>query len=157
MPDVMSLDEVFEWATSEINVWEFLENVKWDILVNKPNKFVTINEIAEKLNWQFEGYIEVMHFLCLPLSRLPDIERREDTDHSLVAYMYKPAKLVDEWTKLNRQESYHSFIKKVANSFKEVKRKEELERQDVRLNQFEERQRQLIESLRNERRARRDM
>lgn len=115
MFEIESYEELEQWASIEENVWGFLEKVKWDILANNPNKFVRIRDIAENLNWQFEGYAEGMHSICLPLSLSPEIEieERENEDPSLVAYKYKPYTQVDEFTRLNRQESYHSFIKNV--------------------------------------------
>lgn len=115
MHEVVNLDDVCEWAASEENVWEFLENVKWNILVNNPNEFVTIKEIAKALNWQFGGHATVLHFLCRSLGLSPDmeIEERKDEKHSLVAYKYKPDTQGDRWTGLSRQESYQSFITNV--------------------------------------------
>lgn len=103
----VSLDEIEEWGTREENVWEFLERVKWGILVNNPEKFVTIKEIATTLKWEFEGYAKILHFLCLPLCLSPDmkIEEREGEDHSLVAYKYKP----DAPVTIQKQESYHTY------------------------------------------------
>lgn len=167
MAEVMNLDEVYEWATSEENVWKFLENVKWNILVNTPNKFVTINEIAKKLNWQFEEHAPEMSILCLPLSLSPEIEieHRKDEEYSLEAYKYKQD-IEKEGNRLSRQKSYQSFIINVVEQgkqyekegtspriwsaiyrgmlyytflievvkfFKDVKREEELEKGDKRL------------------------
>lgn len=88
----VSLGEIEERGTKEESVWEFLEVVKWRILVKNPDKFVTIKEIANTVNWEFEDYAKILHFLCLPLNLSPDmkIEEQEDEDHSLVAYKYKP-------------------------------------------------------------------
>ena len=110
----VSLGEIEERGTKEESVWEFLEVVKGGILVNNPDKFVTIKEIANTVNWEFEGYAKILHFLCLPLSLSPDIkiEEREDEDHSLVAYKYKP----DAQFAIQKQESYRtysSFIRRV--------------------------------------------
>jgi len=150
----VSLDEVEEWGTREENVWEFLESVKWDILVNNPDKFVAIKEIAKTLNWQFEGYAKFLHFLCLPLNLSPDIkiEEREDENHSLVAYKYKPdakgtiqkqesyctyrsfISMVEQeamnWWDIYTVKGYYSCIKKVVEFFKEVKRNKENEKRD---------------------------
>ena len=103
----VSLDEIEERGTKEESVWEFLEVVKWRILVKNPDKFVTIKEIAKTLNWKFEGYAKILHFLCLPLSLSPDIkiEEREDEDDSLVAYKYKP----DAQVTIQKQESYRTY------------------------------------------------
>ena len=110
----VSLGEIEERGTKEESVWEFLEVVKWRILVKNPDKFVTIKEIANTVNWEFEDYAKILHFLCLPLSLSPDmkIEEQEDEDHSLVAYKYKP----DAQVTIQKQESYrtyHSFIRMV--------------------------------------------
>ncbi len=106
----VNLDAVEEGGTKEENVWEFLEKVKWDILVTNPNKFVTIKEIAKTLNWQFEGDATVLHFLCLPLcfSSEIKIEEQEDKDHLKVAYKYNPDAPVGG-SAMPRQESYYSF------------------------------------------------
>lgn len=106
----VNLDAIEEWGTKEENVWEFLEKVKWDILVANPNKFVTIKEIAKTLNWQFEGDTTVLHFLCLPLYFSPEIkiEEQENEEHSLVAYKYIPDAQVGG-SAMPRQESYYSF------------------------------------------------
>ena len=110
----VSLGEIEKWGTKVESVWGFLEVVKGGILVNNPDKFVTIKEIAKTLNWKFEGYAKILHFLCLPLSLSPDmkIEEQDDEDHSLVAYKYKP----DAQVTIQKQESYrtyHSFIRMV--------------------------------------------
>lgn len=124
----MNLDEVYEWATSEENVWKFLENVKWDILVNTPNKFITINEIAKKLNWQFEEHALEMSILCLPLSLSPEIEieeieieHRKDEEYSSEAYKYKPD-IKKEGNRLSRQKSYQSFIINVVEQGKQYEK-----------------------------------
>ena len=103
----VSLGEIEKWGTKVESVWGFLEVVKGGILVNNPDKFVTIKEIAKTLNWKFEGYAKILHFLCLPLSLSPDIkiEEREDEDHSLVAYKYKP----DAQFAIQKQESYRTY------------------------------------------------
>jgi len=114
MFEIESYEELEQWASIEENVWGFLEKVKWDILANNPNKFVRIRDIAENLNWQFEGYAKGMHIICLPLSLSPEIEieKRENEDPSLVAFKYEPDTEEDR-DRLSRQESYHSFIKNV--------------------------------------------
>lgn len=103
----VSLGEIEERGTKEESVWEFLEEVKWGILVNNPDKFVIIKEIANTVNWKFEDYAKILHFLCLPLSLSPDmkIEEQEDEDHSLVAYKYKP----DAQVTIQKQESYRTY------------------------------------------------
>lgn len=112
MSEEVNLNEVYEWARKEDKLWEFLENIKWNILAEHPNKFVTIKEIAEKLNWQFDDYDLYIHklvILCLPLTFSADMEiecRENKENSSLSAYKYKPEADTDM---MSKSKSYYEF------------------------------------------------
>jgi protein-arginine kinase activator protein McsA len=63
MPEEVSLEKekLYEWAADNLD--KIVEDIQ-TILRNKPNQFVSINEIAEALKWRFEGFKELSE-ICL--------------------------------------------------------------------------------------------
>ena len=164
---------------------EFLEKVK-AILVNNPNEFITIKEIANdnaikeiiegKWNLRSDPDYTVMWFLCHPIGCLsPDIlylECRDYVDYAQWALKYNQDKQKDyqdrredlermghlsqEWRQSNQklrqaiQDLYDEIIREMVKFFPDFEGEEELRRQDKQLDEFEEGQKRLKRSLKDE-------
>ena len=137
MPKVEKRDELIEWATDRRNVEEFLQDVI-GILHSKPDKYVSIEEIAKRQKWHFEGYAEDIGHLCIPLILVPgiDFEVREGKNYALWVLKYSPdaekefERLADEkfpsrdkTLREKYEENYAETIGETIDIFKGVKLK----------------------------------
>ena len=144
MPKVENRDELIEWATDRRNVDEFLQYVI-GILHSKPDKYVSIEEIAKRQKWHFEGYAEDIGHLCIPLILVPgiDFEAREGKNYALWVLKYSPdtekefKKTADEKFPSREksfreeyEEDYAETIGETIDHFKGVKRGKKLKSLD---------------------------
>jgi hypothetical protein len=143
---------------------EFLEKVK-AILVNNPNEFATIKDIANdnaikeilenKWNLSSDPDYAVRWFLCHPISYLsPDIlclECRDHAEYAQWALKYNPDREKEElypndreWNHIIqelrqlRQKLYDLKIKAMVDFFPDLELEEELKRREEQLKKFEE-------------------
>jgi len=164
---------------------EFLEKVK-AILVNNPNEFVTIKDIANdnaikeilenKWNLCSDPDYAVMWFLCHAISYLSPhilcIECRDHVDYARWALKYNPDKQKDYQDRredLERirqlkqelrqatQNLYDAIIREMVDFFPDFKREKELKRDDKRLDEFIEKEKELRKSRMEEFRAWREL
>jgi hypothetical protein len=120
MTENQNLDEFLEWAMDSDNVNEFCANLYGD-LMGKPNEFVTIREIAMKMNWEFYGYAELVCLLCYPNTVLPDIVTKEDEAYESWAYKYNPDANYTEWEHTFWYDRYGELLSEVANIFRNMR------------------------------------
>jgi len=123
-------EDLYEWAAENLD--QIIEDVQ-TILHNNPNRFVSLKEIAEELNWPFERYKELEWICFFATCGL-------EYDQNYEQFEYKHEKeITDEdrfWYKdiIREYEKIRTKARDlVLREFRGPRQRKELEEQDKRM------------------------
>lgn len=109
MPEEMSLEMERLYERAADNFDRIINDIQ-TVLRNNSNRFVSIREIAERLNWPSEGYNE-LKVICLVATCSSEYER----DREELEYKYNPDREVGE-----RRMEYERNLDRICRELREL-------------------------------------